>query len=125
VKCAHNIFNATKISFWNEMWMVADRLGFSSDEIASVVAKSSEGSINPNYGIRGGMPFGGACLPKDTYGFIGFATELGVDVPLLKSVALVNEKMEELVQSALERTLTETRVEPSPTPNGVVDIRDH
>ena len=20
VKCAHNIFNATKISFWNEMW---------------------------------------------------------------------------------------------------------
>jgi UDPglucose 6-dehydrogenase len=125
VKCAHNIFNATKISFWNEMWMVADRLGFSSDEIASVVAKSSEGSINPNYGIRGGMPFGGACLPKDTYGFIGFATELGVDVPLLKSVALVNEKMEELVQSALERTLTETRVEPSPSPNGVVDIRDH
>lgn len=59
VKCAHNIFNATKISFWNEMWMVANRMGFSSDEIAAVVAKSAEGSINPQYGIRGGMPFGG------------------------------------------------------------------
>jgi UDPglucose 6-dehydrogenase len=126
VKCAHNIYNATKISFWNEMWMVADRLGFSSDEIAAVVAHSSEGSINPNYGIRGGMPFGGACLPKDTYGFIGFATELGVDVPLLRSVAVVNEHMEELVQTALERELTSKRVEPAAAGNGanaVVDIR--
>jgi UDPglucose 6-dehydrogenase len=123
VKCAHNIYNATKISFWNEMWLVADRLGFSSDEIATVVARSSEGSINPNYGIRGGMPFGGACLPKDTYGFIGFARELGVDVPLLESVARVNEHMEELVQSELERNLTEQRVA-APT-NGVVDLRRH
>jgi UDPglucose 6-dehydrogenase len=126
VKCAHNIYNATKISFWNEMWMVADRLGFSSDEIASVVARSSEGSINPMYGIRGGMPFGGACLPKDTYGFIGFARELGVDVPLLESVARVNEKMEVIVQSALERGLTER---PAPEAvqrtNGVVDIREY
>jgi UDPglucose 6-dehydrogenase len=124
-KCAHNIFNATKISFWNEMWMVAERLGFSSDEIAGVVARSAEGSINPNYGIRGGMPFGGACLPKDTYGFIGFADELGIDVPLLKSVALVNERMEEIVQTALERGLTNTRVEPATAGNGALDLREH
>jgi UDPglucose 6-dehydrogenase len=123
-KCAHNIFNATKISFWNEMWMVAERLGFSSDEIASVVAKSSEGSINPNYGIRGGMPFGGACLPKDTYGFIGFANELGVEVPLLESVALVNERMEEIVQTALERGLTETRIEPARPGARVIGIQE-
>ena len=107
VKCAHNIFNATKISFWNEMWMVANRMGFSSDEIAAVVAKSAEGSINPQYGIRGGMPFGGACLPKDTYGFIGFANELGVEVALLKAVVEVNEQMESVVQAELTRRLTE------------------
>jgi UDPglucose 6-dehydrogenase len=123
VKCAHNIFNATKISFWNEMWMVADALGFSSDEIAAVVARSAEGSINPNYGIRGGMPFGGACLPKDTYGFIGFARELGVEVPLLESVVQVNERMEEIVQSALERGLTEPGPAAGVT-NGAVDLRD-
>jgi UDP-glucose 6-dehydrogenase len=70
------------------------------------------------------MPFGGACLPKDTYGFIGFAQELGVDVPLLESVVAVNEKMEVIVQSALERTLTETRVEAAPVVKSVVDIRD-
>ena len=113
VKCAHNLYNATKISFWNEMWIVASRLGFSSDEIATVVARSAEGSINPNYGIRGGMPFGGACLPKDTYGFIGFANELGVDVSLLEAVALVNENMEAIVQSELARNLTEPDKRPS------------
>jgi UDPglucose 6-dehydrogenase len=125
VKCAHNVFNATKISFWNEMWIVADRLGFSSDEIAAVVARSAEGSINPNYGIRGGMPFGGACLPKDTYGFIGFAHELGVAIPLLESVAAVNERMEEIVQSALERGLTEPPPSKTAPYNDVIDIREH
>ena len=66
VKCAHNIYNATKISFWNEMWLVAQAYGIDADPVASTVAASSEGSINPLYGIRGGAPYGGVCLPKDT-----------------------------------------------------------
>ena len=36
---------------------------------------SAEGSINPQYGIRGGAPYGGVCLPKDTCGFLGFADD--------------------------------------------------
>jgi UDP-glucose 6-dehydrogenase len=71
------------------------------------------------------MPFGGACLPKDTYGFIGFAHELGVAVPLLESVAAVNERMEEIVQSALERGLTEPPPSKTTPYNGVIDIREH
>jgi UDPglucose 6-dehydrogenase len=113
VKVAHNLFNATKISFWNELWRVADRIGFSSDEIAAVVARSSEGSINPEYGIRGGMPYGGACLPKDTYGFIGFAQQLGIDIPLAEAVATVNETMEDLVQAELSHALAPS-VQPAP-----------
>ena len=57
VKCAHNLYNATKISFWNEMWLVAGRLGVDPDEVAGIVARSSEASRNPVYGIRGGAPF--------------------------------------------------------------------
>lgn len=101
-KVAHNLFNATKISFWNEMWQVAARLGVSSDEIASVVAYSAEGSINPEYGIRGGLPFGGACLPKDGYGFIGFAEDIQIDIPLIEAVMRVNEAMDELLNAELE-----------------------
>jgi UDPglucose 6-dehydrogenase len=94
IKCAHNVFNASKISFWNEMWLVADHLGLNGHEIADTVAHSAEGSFNPLYGIRGGAPYGGACLPKDTNGFLGFASELGIEMPLLTAVIQVNELME-------------------------------
>jgi UDPglucose 6-dehydrogenase len=97
VKCAHNIFNATKISFWNEMWLVARKLDLDLDPIASTVARSAEGSINPQYGIRGGAPYGGACLPKDTKGFLGFARSIDVDMPLLSAVVETNDRLAEII----------------------------
>lgn len=93
MKCAHNIFNATKISFWNEMWLVAQTLGLDLDPIAQTVARSAEGSYNPLYGIRGGAPYGGVCLPKDTQGFLGLAESLSLDMPLLKAVVKVNDTL--------------------------------
>jgi UDPglucose 6-dehydrogenase len=93
VKCAHNLFNATKISFWNELSLVSHQLGIRLDRVAGTVARSAEGSVNPEYGIRAGRPFGGACLPKDTNGFLGFAVDLGVEMPVLEAVLRVNEVM--------------------------------
>ncbi|GAA1317045.1 hypothetical protein GCM10009610_41460 [Pseudonocardia xinjiangensis] len=102
VKCAHNIFNATKISFWNEMWLVAREIGLDLDPIAATVAKSAEGSINSRYGIRGGAPYGGACLPKDTRGFLGYSDAIGVDMPLLQAVVETNERLENVVKQEVE-----------------------
>ena len=102
VKCAHNIFNAAKISFWNEMWLVAQQIGLDLDPIAATVARSAEGSINPQYGIRGGAPYGGVCLPKDTCGFLGYADGIGVDMPLLRAVVEVNEHLEKVVSREVE-----------------------
>lgn len=94
VKIVHNVFNATKISFWNEIWRVCQEVGIPHEEVATTVAKSAEGSFNINYGIRGGAPYGGVCLPKDTNGMLGFAEEFGVSMPLLESVVAVNNSME-------------------------------
>lgn len=90
VKITHNLYNAAKISFFNEVWMVAQRLGLEADDVAHTVARSAEASWNPTYGTRGGRPFGGACLPKDTRGYVCFAKDLGVAVPLAEAVELVN-----------------------------------
>ena len=97
IKCAHNLFNATKISFWNEMWLVAQKLGLDLDPIAATVARSAEGSINPEYGIRGGAPYGGVMLPKDTQGFLGFAHNIEVDMPLLAAVVETNDRLAAIV----------------------------
>jgi UDPglucose 6-dehydrogenase len=102
VKCAHNIFNAAKISFWNEMWLVCDRLGLPLDEVATTVADSAEGSYNRRYGIRGGAPYGGVCLPKDTAGFLGFARDLGVGMPLLSAVIQINNLLDARMSSELD-----------------------
>jgi UDPglucose 6-dehydrogenase len=102
VKCAHNIYNASKISFWNEMWLVCRRLGLDHDAVASTVAHSAEGSFNREYGIRGGAPYGGECLPKDTLGFLGFAAGIGVRMPVLEAVTEVNDVLGAMVSAELD-----------------------
>ena len=101
VKAAHNIYNATKISFWNEMWQVCQSLGIDHDEVATTVARSAEASFNPMYGIRGGAPYGGVCLPKDTNGFLGFASDRNIAMPMVEAVVQVNDEMGQLVQREL------------------------
>jgi len=91
IKVVHNAFNATKISFWNEMWRLCQEFEVDADQVASTVAQSAEGSINPNYGIRGGFPFAGACLSKDIEGLLGIGRSVGIDLPLIASVQLVNQ----------------------------------
>ncbi len=108
VKCAHNLFNATKISFWNEMWLVASSLGIDPDRVASTVAASAEGSTNPKYGIRGGAPYGGVCLPKDTRGFLGFAADdLALEMHLLRATIAVNEQLGEMVDREVAAAVNE------------------
>jgi UDPglucose 6-dehydrogenase len=91
IKVAHNAFNATKISFWNEMWRLCQTFEVDADDVARTVAFSAEGSTNPNYGIRGGFPYAGACLVKDIEGLLGVGSSVGLDLPLIASVQLVNQ----------------------------------
>jgi UDPglucose 6-dehydrogenase len=93
VKLVHNLYNAAKISFFNEVWTVATQLGLDADRVTATVARSAEASWNVDYGIRGGRPYAGACLPKDVAGFLAFARELGVAAPVSEATALVNERM--------------------------------
>jgi UDPglucose 6-dehydrogenase len=84
------------------MWLVAREIGVDLDPVAATVARSAEGSINPEYGIRGGAPYGGVCLPKDTQGFLGFADSVGVSMPLLSAVVETNDKLAEIVDHEID-----------------------
>jgi UDPglucose 6-dehydrogenase len=98
IKIVHNVFNAVKISFWNEVWTLAKALDVDPNAVSGTVALSAEGSWNTSYGITGGAPYGGACLPKDTNGLLGLARSIGVDMPLLKAAVAVNEDMAALAE---------------------------
>jgi len=92
IKYANNLYNATKISFFNDFHRVCQRLGIDSEVVGRTVARSAEGMWNPAYGTRGGWAYGGACLPKDTTAFYEFAHEkLGMELPSLWGTMRANE----------------------------------
>ena len=93
MKYVHNCFNATKISFSNEMWRLGQKLGVDANLALQLASSSAEGYWNPKYGVRGGAPYGGACLPKDVKSFLTFAMNVNVDMPLLSAVLRVNDNI--------------------------------
>ena len=92
IKYVSNLYNATKISFTNEIWQVSNKLGIDGDLVMSAVVEAAEGMWNPQYGTKGGYPYTGSCLPKDTLGFLSYAkNELNMDMPLLEATIKVNQ----------------------------------
>ncbi len=79
----------------NEVHNICKYFNIDSDLVATTVAKSAEGMWNPLKGIRGGHPFSGGCLPKDTKAFQYFCNKLGLSQYLLDTTIRVNENMKE------------------------------
>ncbi len=94
-KYVANLFNAAKISFFNEMDRILVGVGADPDIAFWAAAHGAEGLWNPTYGTRGGRPYGGACLPKDTTGFLGFLEDLGLDgfSRMLRATIEVNDAL--------------------------------
>lgn len=100
IKFTANYFNATKISFANEMWRLGKKLGIQSNLSLEIATTVAEGFWNPLYGTFGGRPFGGRCLPKDIECLNSFCEDIDAEMPLLKAVRLVNSRMEQLVSES-------------------------
>jgi len=87
VKYVSNLFLASKISFFNEIFMMCDTLGLDAKKVSEAV------SLDPRiggYGIYGGRPFGGMCFPKDLAAFIAFAKSKGLSYKMMDAVDEVN-----------------------------------
>jgi len=89
IKYVSNCMLAAKISYWNEIFLICEKLGIDSREIANIVA------MDPRIGQYGsvhGRAFGGKCLPKDLKALISFAKEYK-EPKLLKAIDGINEEM--------------------------------
>jgi UDPglucose 6-dehydrogenase len=92
-KYTSNLFNAAKISFFNELHQTFASLGIDSTVAFDAVLNGAEGLWNAGYGTRGGAPFGGACLPKDSAAFIAFAKDNGIEMLILAAVIETNVRL--------------------------------
>jgi UDPglucose 6-dehydrogenase len=94
-KYAANLFNAAKISFFNELDRFLTALGVDAPAAFAAAAQGAEGLWSPVYGTRRLGPFAGACLPKDAFAFLDFAQRLGFieSMPMLRAAIAVNERL--------------------------------
>ena len=85
IKYMCNCFFATKVSYMNEMYQIADKCGANWNDC--VEGFSLDGRIGHTHlavpGPDGKLGFGGSCFPKDVQAMINFAESLGIDANVL------------------------------------------
>lgn len=95
IKYVNNCFLATKVSFMNEMKLIANKIDIDWD-------KTIEGfTLDPRVGNShvsvpgndGRYGFGGSCFPKDIQALINFSESLNIDPKILKAAWNTNLKV--------------------------------
>ena len=92
IKYMNNCFFATKVSFLNEMKLIADKSNVDWDmAIEGFIKDGRIGHSHINVpGPDGRKGFGGSCFPKDVQAMIHFAIQLGIHPATLVGVWTTN-----------------------------------
>jgi len=92
IKYMNNLFFATKVSFLNEMKLVADKTDVDWDE--AMEGFVLDGRVGHSHlavpGPDGKLGFGGSCFPKDIQAMIAFGELLDLDMSTLKGAWKTN-----------------------------------
>lgn len=104
IKYAANAFLALKISFINEIGLLAERVGANISEVARGIGLDSR--IGPRF-LSAGIGWGGSCFGKDTAALIATAGEYGLHMPIVESARKVNCRQRDRV---VEKLLHELKI---------------
>ena len=101
IKYASNAFLAVKISFINEISLLAEKVGANTQEIAKAMGK--DGRISPKF-LHCGPGYGGSCFPKDTKAIVDIAKKYGEDMYVIKAAIDANEKQKrKMVEKIIDK----------------------
>ncbi len=94
MKYVSNIFDASKIAFFNEMRVVCDTVGIDAENVFPGVTHMCEACWNPTYGTKDMGPFEGMCFPKDTRAFLTWSQKrLHLPMRILEADIRENDEM--------------------------------
>ncbi|MBH9576517.1 UDP-glucose dehydrogenase family protein [Inhella proteolytica] len=100
-KYAANAMLATRISFMNEMALLAERVGADIEMVRRGIG--SDPRIGTHF-LYAGAGYGGSCFPKDVKALIHSGALQGVDLGVLRAVEAANERQKlVLVDKVLAR----------------------
>jgi UDPglucose 6-dehydrogenase len=104
IKYAANAFLASKISFINEIGLVAERVGANITEVARGIGLDSR--IGARF-LNAGLGWGGSCFGKDTAALIATAGEYGLQMPIVEAARTINVRQRDRV---VEKLLGELKI---------------
>ena len=103
VKYTANAFHAVKITFANEIGLLARQMGVDGRDVMSLIVQDTKLNVSPAY-LRPGFAYGGSCLPKDVSALLHLARREELSVPLLASLPRSNHAQIERVADAVLAT---------------------
>src|ERR1700674_3988443 len=97
-KYAANAMLATRISFMNELALLAEKLGADIEHVRQGIG--SDPRIGYQF-LYPGCGYGGSCFPKDVQALRRTAHELDFELKLLGAVDAVNDRQKRIVESKI------------------------
>jgi UDPglucose 6-dehydrogenase len=97
-KYAANSYLATRISFMNELALLAEKLGADIDNVR--VGMGSDNRIGRRF-LFPGIGYGGSCFPKDVQALVKTAEENQYQFKILNAVTNVNEKQKHVLSEKI------------------------
>jgi UDPglucose 6-dehydrogenase len=101
-KYAANAMLATRISFMNELALLAERLGADIEKVRQGIG--SDPRIGYQF-LYPGCGYGGSCFPKDVQALQRTGREAGMDLMILGAVEAVNERQKTVMLQKIRHHL--------------------
>jgi UDPglucose 6-dehydrogenase len=103
-KYAANAMLATRISFMNELALLAERLGADIEHVRKGIG--SDPRIGYHF-LYPGAGYGGSCFPKDVSALLRTAHENGLDLKVVRAVEEANERQKGVLVDKVVRRFGE------------------
>lgn len=91
VKYVDNVWHAAKVAFGNEVGRLCKALDIDSHDVMNIFVKDTKLNLSPYY-LKPGFAFGGSCLPKEVRAVVHLGKDLGVELPLIDSLSVSNDR---------------------------------
>src|SRR5579863_7831121 len=104
IKYAANAFLATKISYINEIGLLAEKVGADISQVAKGIGLDAR--IGTRF-LQAGIGWGGSCFGKDTSALVATAREYNIGMPIVEAAREVNRRQRERV---VEKLLGELKI---------------
>lgn len=91
-KYTTNLFLATKVSFFNDIYLLCEKLGINYDNVIEATMHDPRiGKSHYNVpGPDGDFGFGGHCFPKDLQAILKIAQDFGLALPTITGTHITN-----------------------------------